>query len=111
MLLSISQQHPDRLYRIDKFKVPAPARAEFLEKVQLTHELLRTLPGFIQDLVFEQSDGPGQFNFSPWLCGKIGQRLRRPSRSFSQNTEQSASTLAKHLNGCTLSPMSPLIHR
>jgi len=63
MLLSISQQHPDRLYRIDKFKVPAPARAEFLEKVQLTHELLRTLPGFIQDLVVEQCDGPGQFNF------------------------------------------------
>lgn len=63
MLPSISQQHPGQLYRIDKFRVPAPARTEFLGKVRITHELLRTLPGFIQDLVFEQSDGPGQFNF------------------------------------------------
>ncbi|MEZ4734264.1 MAG: antibiotic biosynthesis monooxygenase family protein [Caldilineaceae bacterium] len=63
MLPSIIPPQPERLYRIDKFNVPAPAHAEFLEKVQLTHELLRTLPGFIQDLVFEQSDGPGQFNF------------------------------------------------
>lgn len=63
MLESIIQQHPGQLYRIDKFTVPDPARAEFIDKVCITHELLKTLPGFIQDFVFEQIGGPGTFNF------------------------------------------------
>ncbi|MFN8457522.1 MAG: antibiotic biosynthesis monooxygenase family protein [Anaerolineae bacterium] len=57
------QQHPGQLYRIDKFKVPPTARAEFLQKVQLTHAVLKTQPGFIQDFIFEQIGGPGEFNF------------------------------------------------
>jgi heme-degrading monooxygenase HmoA len=51
------------VYRIDKFNVPSSARKEFIDKVHRTHELLRTLPGFIQDNVLEQIGGPGEFNF------------------------------------------------
>jgi heme-degrading monooxygenase HmoA len=51
------------VFRVDKFTVPAPARAEFLEKVQATHALLRTQAGFVQDAVLEQTSGPGEFNF------------------------------------------------
>jgi len=53
----------ERVYRVDKFVVPDPARDEFISQVSKTHELLRTLPGFLQDLVLEQSSGPGEFNF------------------------------------------------
>ena len=53
----------ERIYRVDKFVVPDRARDEFLTKVRNTHELLRTLPGFLQDSVLEQSSGPGEFNF------------------------------------------------
>lgn len=56
-------QHSGQLYRIDKFKVPPSARAEFLQKVRLTHAVLQTQPGFIQDFILEQTDGPGEFNF------------------------------------------------
>ncbi|MFO0698200.1 MAG: hypothetical protein U0236_03140 [Nitrospira sp.] len=52
-----------RIYRVDKFKVPTEARGEFLERVQMTHAILRTLPGFVEDLVLEQTSGPGVFNF------------------------------------------------
>ncbi len=52
-----------KVYRIDKFKVPVEARSEFLERVHMTHAILRTLPGFAQDLVLEQTGGPGVFNF------------------------------------------------
>ena len=52
-----------RIYRVDKFIVPERAREEFMSKVRNTHELLRTLPGFRQDFVLEQSAGPGEFNF------------------------------------------------
>jgi heme-degrading monooxygenase HmoA len=51
------------ILRVDKFSVPADARAEFLEKVQATHALLRTQAGFVQDAILEQTSGPGEFNF------------------------------------------------
>jgi heme-degrading monooxygenase HmoA len=53
----------ERFYRVDKFVVPNPAREEFLTRVRETHDLLRTLPGFLQDFILEQASGPGEFNF------------------------------------------------
>ena len=58
-----SSNESRRIYRIDKFNVPSSARKEFIDKVHRTHEFLRTLPGFIQDSVLEQTGGPGEFNF------------------------------------------------
>lgn len=52
-----------RVYRVDKFIVPAEARAEFIAKVRTTHDLLRRQPGFLQDFILEQESGPGEFNF------------------------------------------------
>ena len=52
----------ERVYRVDKFVVPDHAREEFISKVQTTHELLRTMSGFVQDFVLEQSVEPGEFN-------------------------------------------------
>jgi heme-degrading monooxygenase HmoA len=51
------------ILRVDKFSVPAPARVEFLEKVQATHALLRTQAGFLQDFILEQTSDTGEFNF------------------------------------------------
>jgi heme-degrading monooxygenase HmoA len=53
-----SANEPRRIYRIDKFKVPSSARKEFIDRVYNSHEFLRTLPGFIQDYVLEQTGGP-----------------------------------------------------
>ena len=58
-----SANESPQIYRIDKFKMPSSARQEFVDRVHRTHEFLRTLPGFIQDTVLEQTDGPGEFNF------------------------------------------------
>lgn len=52
-----------RIYRVDKYAVPPQALAEFMGKTRRTHELLRVLPGFVQDFVLEQATGPGEFNF------------------------------------------------
>ncbi len=54
---------PQRVYRIDKFKVPSSARKEFIDRVHSTHEFLTTLPGFVQDCALEQTGGPSEFNF------------------------------------------------
>jgi heme-degrading monooxygenase HmoA len=51
-----------RAYRVNKFAVPASARSQFLDRVHESLDVLRTLPGFVQNLVLEQTDGPGRFN-------------------------------------------------
>lgn len=53
----------DHVYRVDKFSVPEHARAEFLERVRLTHDVLRVQPGFLRQFLLEQTAGPGKFNF------------------------------------------------
>jgi heme-degrading monooxygenase HmoA len=52
-----------RFYRVDKFTVPQAAREEFLARVFQTHRVLRRQPGFVSDLLLEQTGGPGKFNF------------------------------------------------
>jgi heme-degrading monooxygenase HmoA len=48
------QKEKTRVYRIDKFKVPAAAREEFLARVRTSNEILRAIPGFVEDFFFEQ---------------------------------------------------------
>jgi len=58
-MISTESKH---VYRVDKFNVPATAREEFVNNVRRVHEILRTMPGFVQDLLMEQSSDPGVFN-------------------------------------------------
>ena len=61
-----TQKSPDeqgQIYRIDKFIVPDSARKEFVERVHEIFAFLKTLSGCVQNHVFEQSGGQGEFNF------------------------------------------------
>lgn len=51
------------LYRINKFVVPTAARAQFVELVEKTLEVIRSQDGYVKDLFLEQQAGPGKFNF------------------------------------------------
>ncbi|MGE0453491.1 MAG: antibiotic biosynthesis monooxygenase [Vicinamibacteria bacterium] len=50
------------VFRIDKFAVPAAARARFLEVVSQTHRVLGAVEGCLQNLVLERVSGAGRFN-------------------------------------------------
>jgi quinol monooxygenase YgiN len=43
--------------------VSRDSRQEFLDAVHRTDRILRAQPGFVRHDVFEQSAGPGRFNF------------------------------------------------
>ncbi len=43
-----------RVYRLDRFTVPAASRGEFVDAVRNTHAVLREQPGFVQELLLEQ---------------------------------------------------------
>jgi heme-degrading monooxygenase HmoA len=49
------------VYRVDIFNVPEQARRRFLDRVEETHRVLRTIPGFIEDHILERPGGPGAY--------------------------------------------------
>lgn len=50
------------VYRVDIFNVPVQSRRRFLDRVEETHRVLRTIPGFIEDRILERPSGPGACN-------------------------------------------------
>jgi len=56
-------KNSNHIFRVDKFKVPAAARDQFLERARASHELLRTIPGFVEDFFLEYTDDSGVSNF------------------------------------------------
>ncbi len=57
MRFSDQEYHGGRVYRLDRFVVPAEARDEFLMRLNQTHKILRKQWGFIQDFLLER---PGE---------------------------------------------------
>jgi hypothetical protein len=55
----MANQH---VFRVDRFNVPRSARSEFVGRVRDTHKLLAQLPGFVRDVLLEQSAGPDEIN-------------------------------------------------
>lgn len=55
----MSTPDTDRVYRLDRFTVPAGAHAEFLARVRQTHELLRAQPRFVRDVLLEKPADDG----------------------------------------------------
>jgi heme-degrading monooxygenase HmoA len=51
-----------RIFRLDRFLVPVAGRDEFLEQVRRTHQVLRSLPGFVEDVVLERPAGASRFS-------------------------------------------------
>ena len=58
----MSSKQEGRVVRINSFSVPADARDEFIRLIRRTHEVTRSQPGFIDDLILERSSGSGPFN-------------------------------------------------
>lgn len=55
--------NPDNIIFIDKFTVPAAAVNEFLERVKMNRDLIKTLPGFIKDAAYSYTDTDGKLVF------------------------------------------------
>ena len=53
------RQSKDRVSFIDKFLVPAAARQEFYERMNINRSFIKNLPGFIEDAAYEYTDAHG----------------------------------------------------
>jgi heme-degrading monooxygenase HmoA len=54
-----TQEHADTQYLIDRISVPAKAIQEFKERMKLNRNFIKTLPGFIEDDAYLQTDQNG----------------------------------------------------
>ena len=59
----MDNQKNDLVSLIDKFFVPAAAKAEFYKLVKMNRSFLRKLPGFIQDAHYEHTDEQGNLRY------------------------------------------------
>lgn len=55
----MNQHASTRQIFIDKFTMPAAARATFIERLQINRALIKTLPGFIEDNAYEHTEADG----------------------------------------------------
>lgn len=57
--LSNKKYRSDQINFIDKFFVPAAAKNEFLNRMKINRNLIKTLPGFIEDIAYSHTDENG----------------------------------------------------
>lgn len=62
----------DKVSFIDKFFVPAAAKASFYERMEINRKFIRQLPGFIEDAVYEYTDKDGNL-----ICITVAQWMNR----------------------------------
>lgn len=62
-LLSNKKAHKDQIYFIDKFFVPEKGRQEFMERLNINRNFIKTLPGFVEDAAYEHTDEHGNLIF------------------------------------------------
>jgi heme-degrading monooxygenase HmoA len=56
------KNNKDQVRFIDKFFVPAPAKREFYERMQINRQFIKSLPGFIKDEVYVNTDDQNNLN-------------------------------------------------
>jgi hypothetical protein len=54
--------HPNAVFRVDRFAVPAAAMPAFTRALHHIQQILGTQPGCRQNLVLTREGGPGEFN-------------------------------------------------
>jgi hypothetical protein len=67
------------IFRIDRFTMPQAGQAEFMSRVMKTHDLLKTQPGFVQQLVLEKISEPGEFSImtlAEWESTEVMEHVR-----------------------------------
>jgi len=62
-LLSNKRNGKNNVRFIDKFLVPAHAKEEFMQRTNINRNFIKSLPGFIEDAAYEQTDGEGNLVF------------------------------------------------
>ena len=95
------QANPHLQFRIDAFSVPAASRDEFQAAMRRNLAFIETLPGFVNHMVFEKTNGPTDFNLvtiavweSPEAVAAAAERVRAYYKSIGFDVSATLTRLA-----------------
>jgi hypothetical protein len=88
------------VYRVDIFNVPTHARSRFIDRVEETHRVLRTIPGFIEDHILERPGGSGAYTIvtiAKWKDEETVRKAKTVVSAWHSKTGFSPQTLMREL--------------
>jgi predicted ester cyclase/heme-degrading monooxygenase HmoA len=97
----LAKASPKKLIFIDKFIVPAAALIEFKQRVQLNRELIKTIPGFIEDAAYESTDASGNTLFvtvAEWSSPEALQQAKEAVQAAYQKEGFDMAAMLRRLN-------------
>lgn len=69
---------------VDKFIVPEESKARFLAEVRKSASFLRTLPGFVEGFVYENTDGASRHNVVTTAVWKDEEAFQNAKKSAAE---------------------------
>ncbi len=90
-----------RLFRIDKFDVPATSREAFIEKLTASHAALDQAAGRRRNYVLEKVSGPGRYNivtFVEWESEAAYEAARAAARARQEASGFDPQSFLQQLN-------------
>ena len=73
---------------LDKFIVPEESKAAFLAEVRKSSAFLRTLPGFVEGFVCENTDGTSRHNVVTTAVWKSDEAFQNAKKSAAEEFER-----------------------
>lgn len=92
---------PEKVIFIDRFVVPASALTEFKQRVKINRELIRTIPGFIEDAAFESKDSNGNTIYvtvAQWTSQESLQKAKEAVQSACKKEGFDIAAMLRRLN-------------
>lgn len=93
-----------RVTFIDTFTIPENAREAFISRMNKNRELLKTMPGFIEDHAFEKTSGESRFNYVTIATWENEEAIINAKKVVAAHYEKESFSLQEFIkqNGITL---------
>jgi len=85
---------------IDRFVVPSASKAQFLERMKMNRDFIKTLPGFVEDSAYEQAgeNGSNYVTIAVWEDEESIQKAKQAVTGEYQKGDFNMPEFIKKLN-------------
>ena len=85
---------------IDRFVVPGTSKAQFLERMKINRDFIKTLPGFVEDSAYEQAgeNGSNYVTIAVWQDEESIQKAKQAVTAEYQKGDFNMPEFIKKLN-------------
>ncbi|QHT69944.1 antibiotic biosynthesis monooxygenase [Rhodocytophaga rosea] len=88
----------NQLILIDQFVVPSQSRKQFIERMQINRSFIKTQPGFINDMAYEQTTENGEYKFIALAIWENEESFMQAKKAVAALYQQQGFNLPEMLN-------------